>query len=76
MHSKGTQRLVIKIETLKVVFNLVTRSNNGIQDHTTASQFKSKHVLIAKKVPYFVGYSSCQSSVPNALVFRRTVQRY
>jgi hypothetical protein len=36
MHSKGTQRLVIKIETLKVVFYLVTRSNNGIQDHATA----------------------------------------
>jgi hypothetical protein len=28
--------LDIKIETLKVVFYLVTRSNNGIQDHTTA----------------------------------------
>jgi hypothetical protein len=29
-----------------------------------------------EKVPNFVGYSSCQSSVPNARVFRRTVQRY
>jgi hypothetical protein len=36
MHSKGTRRLVIKIETLKVVFYLVTRNNNEIQDHTTA----------------------------------------
>lgn len=36
MHSKGTQRLVIKIETLKVVFYLVTMNNNEIQDHTTA----------------------------------------
>ena len=36
MHTEDTQRLVIKIETLKVVFYLLTRSNNGIQDHTTA----------------------------------------
>lgn len=36
MHSKGTQRLVIKIETLKVVFYLVTMNNNEIQDHITA----------------------------------------
>jgi hypothetical protein len=36
MHIKDTQRLVIKIETLKVIFYLLTRSNNGIQDRTTA----------------------------------------
>ena len=33
---KRYTKVVIKIETLIVVFYLVTRSYNGIQDHTTA----------------------------------------